>query len=187
MTAFEFLSVALSFVLGLAVTSLLSSVLVVFKARKQVHFDWLPVAWAGAVFVLQVQYWWALFALRDVSRWTLPIFVLLLLLALILFGAGGLILPTSIDEAQGDLREFFRNEGRWGVLALLPYYVVGLFANVLLWGQPLVSSTHGIVMIMMFSIAAVFFAKDRRVQATASAVFGLLLISLLVFRNIYAY
>ena len=187
MTAFEFLSVALSFVLGLAVTSLLASLLGVFKARKQVPLDWLPLAWAGAIFALQVQYWWALFSLRDVSRWTLPSFVSLLLMALILYAAGGLILPTNPAEAQGDLREYFSDEGKWGVFAVLIYYVAGPIANHVLYGQPLVSSTSGMVAIQTGCSAVVFLAKDRRVQTTASVVFGLLLIFLLVFRNVNAY
>ncbi|NIV49407.1 MAG: hypothetical protein GWN46_22710, partial [Gammaproteobacteria bacterium] len=47
MTAFEFLSVALSFVLGLAVTLLLTSLLSAFRARHKTKLDWVPFVWAG--------------------------------------------------------------------------------------------------------------------------------------------
>jgi hypothetical protein len=53
MTHFEFLSVALSFVLGLAVTVLLTSLLTAFRARRKTRMSWLPLTWAFYVLVIQ--------------------------------------------------------------------------------------------------------------------------------------
>ena len=70
MTAFEFLSVALSFVLGLAVTLVLTSLLAAFLARRETKLDWLPFTWAAYVLVYQFQYWWAIFELSSFPEWT---------------------------------------------------------------------------------------------------------------------
>lgn len=53
MSSFEFLSVALSFVLGLAVTLLLTSFLIAFRARRKTRLRWLPLTWAFYVLIMQ--------------------------------------------------------------------------------------------------------------------------------------
>jgi len=65
MTASEFLSVALSFVIGLAVTYLLTSLLSLIRERRTCCPDWLPLLWAFYIFGYQVQYWWASFELSS--------------------------------------------------------------------------------------------------------------------------
>lgn len=57
MTHFEFLSVALSFVLGLAVTVLLTSLLTAFRARRMTRISWLPLTWAVYILIVQFDVW----------------------------------------------------------------------------------------------------------------------------------
>jgi hypothetical protein len=54
MSAFEFLSVGLSFVLGLGVTTVLLSLVKLFRVRATVRWDWIPLAWAIMIFVAQI-------------------------------------------------------------------------------------------------------------------------------------
>ncbi len=53
MSAFEFLSVALSLVLGLAITLILTSLLAAFRARNETRMDEMPFAWTILVLVYQ--------------------------------------------------------------------------------------------------------------------------------------
>ena len=71
MTPFEYLSVGLSFVLGLAIAQTLSGVLKVFHARRDCPVDWLPLTWTAYVLLFQVQYWWTIFQLATAPSWTL--------------------------------------------------------------------------------------------------------------------
>ncbi len=64
MSAFEYFSVALSFVLGLGLTRLLLGALYVFRARERQRVHWIPILWAASIFLFQIQYWWAVFELR---------------------------------------------------------------------------------------------------------------------------
>jgi hypothetical protein len=175
MTAFEFLSVALSFVLGLAVTLVLTSLLAAFRARRESKMDWLPFVWAGYVLVYQFQYWWAIFELSAVPVWTVGTFGVLLLLAVILFLAGGLTLPTGSADYPDDLGEYFRSDGRWGVAALAAYSVVGSVGNFLLFGTPILSPLTAIQAGAVGSAAVTVAAKNRMVQVAATLVFGVLL------------
>lgn len=103
MTRFAFLSVALSFVLGLAVTVLLTSLLTAFRARQKTRTSWLPLTWAAYLLVIQFDVWWEVYGLVSMESWSAGAFVLLLLIALLLFAAGGLILPTRLGDYPEDL------------------------------------------------------------------------------------
>lgn len=41
--------------------------------------------------------WWELYGLVTLERWTIGAFVLILLIALLLFAAGGLVLPFGLS------------------------------------------------------------------------------------------
>lgn len=175
MTAFEFLSVALSFVLGLAVTLVMTSLLAAFRARGESKFHGLSFVWAGFVLVYQFQYWWAIYELAAVPVWTVGTFGMLLLLAVILFLAGGLILPTGHSTYPRDLGEYFRRDGRWGVFALATYSVVGTGGNVLLFDTALTSPLHMIQIGAAATSLTVVLSERPAVQWVATAVFGVLL------------
>lgn len=175
MTAFEFLSVALSFVLGLAVTLVMTSLLAAFRARGESKFHGLSFVWAGLVLVYQFQYWWAIYELSAVSVWTVGTFGMLLLLAVILFLAGGLVLPTSHSTYPDDLGEYFRRDGRWGVFAITAYNLVGTGGNVLLFDTPLTSPLHAIQVGAAATSLIVVLSERPRVQWVATAIFGALL------------
>ncbi len=175
MTAFEFLSVALSFVLGLAVTLVLTSLLAAFRARGESRMDWLPFVWAGYVLVYQFQYWWAIFELSALPVWSVGTFGILLLLAVILFLAGGLILPTGSADYPSDLGVYFRRDGRWGVAALASYSLVGIGGNVLLFGSSLGDPLHVIQSGAVGAAAVVVAARSRALQVAATLAFGVIL------------
>ena len=129
MTPFEFVTVALSLVLVLALALVLSSALAVFRARRDVRIDWLPVVWAVYIFVSQIQYWWGIFGLSSLDDISGLMFGLMLLRPILLFLAGGLVLPSNPHRFRGDLREYFEKDGRWGVLAYAMYWLVVPFST----------------------------------------------------------
>jgi hypothetical protein len=68
------------------------------------------------------------------TRWSVATFGVLLLLAIILFVAGGVILPSGHAEYPSDLREYFERDGKWGVVAIASYGIAGTLGNLLLFG-----------------------------------------------------
>jgi len=72
MKVFEFISVALSFVIGLGIAHLLTAIVALFRSRKQVQLHWMPFVWAAMVFLWMIQYWWGIFELSlIIKNWAL--------------------------------------------------------------------------------------------------------------------
>jgi len=134
MDSFRWIAVALSMLLGIGVTRLLAAGVSVFRSRTHARLDWIPLVWAACVFLWQLQFWWAIVELeRIVEVWTLGRFLLLVALALSLFVAAALVLPTN-ELAPGDsLRASFERDGRWALVALSLYFALALLVDWKLW------------------------------------------------------
>jgi len=172
MTHFEFLSVALSIVLGLGVTVLLTSLLGVFRARRKTRVSWLPLTWAFYILVIQFDVWWEVFGLASVESWTAGAFVLLLLIALLLFVAAGLVLPTRLGDYPEDLDEYFQRDGRWAVAVVGLFQAVAMFTNTALFHFDILGFMNiWNALAIAITIVAVL-AKGRILQGAAAAAFG---------------
>jgi hypothetical protein len=187
MTAFEFLSVALSFVLGLAVTLLLTSLLSAFRARHKTKLDWVPFVWAGYALAFQFQFWWAIFELSALPRWTVAMFSLSLLLVALLFLAGGLVLPSGMHEYPADLRAYFETDGRWGAGSLGLYHLVALFANLVLFESPLTDRLHAVSLAAAVVAGLIVWTGSRKMHVALTLAFGVLTALALVWATRPAY
>lgn len=173
MTHFEYLMVALSFVLGLAVTVLLTSLVVAFRLRRKSQMSWLPFAWAAYLLVIDFEVWWEIFGVASMESWHVGAFILLLLLALLLFAAGALVLPTGIGEYPEDLDEYFQEDGRWGVALIALFEVVAVVANITLLDVSVFGSMNIWNALAAVLISVVVIARHRVVQSVATILFGL--------------
>ncbi|MDX1506785.1 MAG: hypothetical protein R3358_00805 [Woeseiaceae bacterium] len=172
MTHFEFLSVALSFVLGLAVTVLLTSLLTAFRARRETRLGWLPLTWAAYILVIQFDVWWEVYGVATMETWSAGAFVILLLLTLLLFAAGGLILPRGLRSYPTDLDAYFEQDGKWAVAVLGVFALTAIVANVMLFDeQPL-----GLMNLWNLGAIAITLtvvtAKRRGIQNAFTIVYG---------------
>jgi hypothetical protein len=178
---FEFLTVGLSFVLGLAVTVLLTSLLAVFRARHSTRMSWLSLVWAFYILVLQFDVWWEAYGLATLENWSPASFSILLALALLLFAAGGLILPSASADYPQDLATYFDEDGRWAVGLVGLFALVGIVANVLLFGVPPshpVNLLNAGVMLLCFLVV---FVTHTFVRATLTLFYGVFLAFYLYF------
>jgi len=172
MSPFEFVSVALSFVLGLGITRLLSSAVNVFRWRNDIEIHWIPLAWAGAVFLFQIQYWWAIFELNElVEIWTLLHFLTLLSLALFLFVAGALVLPMSKPAETTSLLENFEHNGRWALVFLSGYFLLSVWANWYFWETSPVSYIGALIAALLIGQILFLTIRNLRVRGVLTALF----------------
>ncbi|MFG1691515.1 hypothetical protein ACGF5M_05115 [Gemmatimonadota bacterium] len=113
MSTFEFISVLLSIVVGLALTRLLSGVGRALEIRRGLRFYWVQGVWVVNVGLLLVAFWWAtLFSHVDQETWLFPNFALLLGYSVLLFLQAVLILPTDLAEGA-DLEAHFFEVRPW--------------------------------------------------------------------------
>ena len=172
MSAFEYFSVAFSFVLGLGVTRLLLGFVNVFRMREQLETHWIPLVWGASVFVYQIQFWWAGFELNNaLTHWTHIAFITLLSHTLLLFVAGALVLPIHAQSEHDRLLDYFDREGRWSILALAIYAALSFWTNWSLFGTSPLSRVGAIVGLIFVLAVAGFFAKARWLQGALAIAF----------------
>ena len=135
MDAFSYLSVLISIVVGLALASLLTGFAAMVRARARVNFYWPLAAQMVLLFLLQVQLWWALFSLREVSHWSFPGFLVVLLQAVLVYLATAILVPDIRDGERIDLKACYFREARWFFAVLLVYVFDSLGKSLVLTGR----------------------------------------------------
>lgn len=181
MSIFEYVTVAISIVLGLGVAQLLSGALELVRFRRVARFHWVPLGWTASIFVIQVEFWWSLFGLSGTPEvWTHANFLLAIATSLCLFAAGSLILPKRWPDSGIDLMAHFEAEGKAGVAAFALFNVLALPLNARLFGAPLVSLVSLYLLAMLAAQTAVILSRSRRVMGIMTALFLALQLGVLI-------
>jgi hypothetical protein len=122
MTPFEHLAVMISIVLGLGMAHLLISFNKLVQARSRVRWYWLPLLWAAVIFVAQVEWWWASYAMRQETVWNFFYFLFMLMSPVTLYLAAAFVLPNVRDNHVCDLRQYYYDTRGWffGLVAAGP-------------------------------------------------------------------
>lgn len=171
MEEFRVVVTVLSMVLGLGVTRLLLGLVTVFRTRNTSRLDWLPLSWAGIVFLFMLQYWWTINSLQiEYSNFKFASFLYFIFMTLFLFLAAALILPNRPEDEVGGMKEYFDRDGRYALLALATFLACGLVANLIFFRVSLFS-VWGLLEIPMLTIPCMVFVtvpRGRKVLLTAA-------------------
>jgi hypothetical protein len=172
MDSFRWISVVLSIILGLGITHLLSAAVGVFRARDRLQLDWVPLVWAGCVFIWQLQFWWGIIELQGiVPQWFLGSFLILVSLTIFLFLAASLILPPARFDENGSLRDSFEHDGRWALIALTAYNGLAIVADWVLWGVSPLSWWGALLLVLALLPLVGALNRNRRVQAAITIIY----------------
>jgi hypothetical protein len=165
----------LGIVLALGLTRLLATWVALFRARGQARFDWVPIVWAACIFMLLLQYSWALLYLATMNRdWSFARSLAPLAEAMLLFVASALILPSELRPGE-DLREVFERDGRWAISVVAVYKAIAIALD--WWGfaaWPL-SKNVGINGLLLASAVAFALVRIRWMEWAATVVFAIVL------------
>ena len=175
MSEFEIITITLSFIVGLGVAQLLTSFSAAMRARLEHPLHWMPFAWGVPILVFSVQYWFALLGLNQVlGSWGWLWYAQMLALAIALFLAGAMLLPTRASTARAGLREDFIVHGRYSLLALIVYLLGWIAPNAKMDGG-IVFNEANVLNTVMAGVAIVAFkSKDERIWIIATALFYVL-------------
>lgn len=110
---FEHISVLVSIILGLGITQMLMSVHRLVQARDRVRLYWLSLLWAALIFVAQVEWWWASYAMRQETVWNFFYFLFVLASPVTLYLAAAFTLPDIEKGERYDLREYYYGSRGW--------------------------------------------------------------------------
>jgi hypothetical protein len=174
MTQHEYVFIAVSIILGLAITRLLSSVAGLIRAHRRVSFHWATALWGACVMLFILQLWWVGWELRTFSDWTIFDFFALVIGAIFVYGAAELALPAEnydiTDDSELDFIAHSHSLGRVSAASMLGYFCVGTYVNITLFGNPALPSVviplvGGLLMLLVilkpgwFKILSVVFAN----------------------------
>ncbi len=176
MSVFDFATIAVSFILGLAVTYLLESIVNAFRARRTCRLHWLPFTWAGFVLLHLFQFWWALYEVNGMLSISVGVFSLLLFLSALLFLAGALVLPSGEIEYPKDLAEYFFTDGSWGVGAIGLFNLTAILANVLLFKASMLDSVNLLNMLLVVIAVLVVVTRTQVWQIRLTIAYFMVLI-----------
>ena len=135
MDPYEYLTIFISVVLGLAVVHLLSGVSLMLDTRVRQRADWIHAVWTINVFVTTLLVWWFNFSLTAVQSWTLLHFLNLVAYSVVLYLLSGLLFPVRGAEII-DFRAHFEANRPLFFMVWLVFLAVD-FADVALARQAL--------------------------------------------------
>lgn len=135
MSPFEYISVLLSVILGLAVTQVLQGYRSLLLSRTRVRRHWPTLIWSVLVLVFAGQSWWASFGLADREQWTFAVFLVLLVQMGLLYMLAAVILPDVPEGMDIDLPRHFEAQRRPFFATLLLLLLVSLLKDLMLEGN----------------------------------------------------
>jgi hypothetical protein len=139
MSQHEYIFIAVSIILGLALTRLLHTMGMIVRSHERVVFHWAPITWALSVLVFILQLWWIGWGLRSIDEWQFLDFMVLVFGSIFLYGAAELALSPPESESL-DLLDESRRLGRLSALSMLMYFLVGPYVNIFMYGYGVMPS-----------------------------------------------
>lgn len=135
MTAFEYLSVLLSIILGLAITQVLQGYRSLLLTRGTIRLYWPTLIWSGLVLLIATQSWWASFALDGRRDWQFGIFAVILVQMGLIYMLAAVVLPDVSGGFAIDLQAHYAAQRRPFFACLLGLIGVSLLKDLLLDGS----------------------------------------------------
>ena len=133
--SFNYLSVLLAIVLGLAITQVLQGLRGLILTRAKVKLYLPTLIWAGLVLLIAIQGWWASFGMRTLAHWTFVALLVIVLQAISVYMAAALVLPDVTGDAIVDLRDHYFAHKSWFFGALLATIVFSVAKDLALAGH----------------------------------------------------
>lgn len=140
MTQHEYIFIAISIVLGLAMARLLHTAALLVRAHSRLTYHWATMLWGVCIFLYILQLWWVGWELRLVTDWSIIDFFALVIGAIFVYGAAELALPIEdydiSDDTELDFLAHSRSLGRVSAMSMLGYFAVGPYVNLTMFGNP---------------------------------------------------
>ncbi|HVX04397.1 MAG TPA: hypothetical protein VHA71_04660 [Rhodanobacteraceae bacterium] len=112
--------IVIGIVIGLGLTHLLRGMARLIEHPKREGIWWVHLVWVLSIFLYLIHFWWFEFELGAITHWNFPIYLFLILYAVLLYVLCALLFPEDISDYRG-FRDYFMARRHWffGVLALV--------------------------------------------------------------------
>ena len=162
MSAFEYFSVFMSIILGLAVVHLLGGVSLILDQRVKARVSGLHLIWVLNMFSLITWVWWGNWQLEGVESFSPVHYVAMVLFSVVLYLMCGLLFPVKGKEVEDFHEQFEMNRSRFFLLGL------ALLVAALLQGyvdRQVLEEPDTVERMVMLGILAVLFIFAARTSA----------------------
>jgi hypothetical protein len=139
MTQHEYIFIAVSIILGLAITRLLHTAAMITRAYKSVEFHWSSALWALSILIYILQLWWIGWGLRNIQTWTFFDFLVLVFGSILVYGSAEMALPAP-DHKQLDMLHHNQHLGRLSAVFMSVYFLVGPYVNIVMLDNAIIPS-----------------------------------------------
>ncbi|MFT4615082.1 MAG: zinc transporter ZupT [Bacteroidia bacterium] len=170
MTQHEYVFIAISITLGLAITRLLHTVAMLIRARRRVSFHWATAVWAFCVMFYILQLWWVGWGLRSMEAWAFTDFLTLMAASICIYGAAEMALPVPDEDHMLDFLTHSQGIGRLSAVSMLLYFLMGPYVNITMFRNDVAPSI--VMPILGIILMATIVASPRAFRA-CSALFAL--------------
>ena len=136
MESFNYLSVLISIILGLAIVQVLQGVRGLVLTRSKVKLYTPTILWTGMALLIAIQDWWASFSMHQQANWNFLGLLTIVLQATSVYMIAALILPDAKGGNTVDLREHYFAHRHWFFGAVLGSVVFSLLKELVLYGRP---------------------------------------------------
>ena len=179
MTQHEYVFVAISIILGLAITRLLHTVGMLIRAHRQVTFHWSTALWGLCVLCYCLQFWWVGWALREIDDWSFADFAILTAGSICVYGASEMALPVPDGDRPPDFLMHSETLGRLSALSLLLYFAIGPYVNIQMFGNGLMPSLAVPLLGALLMALVIFLPRSFRVMSVLFTTYtaGILLLT----------
>jgi hypothetical protein len=170
MTPFEYLSVLLSIILGLAITQVLQGYRALLLVRHTIKAYWPSLIWSVLILLFAAQAWWVSFGLEEQTDWRFDTFLVILLQMGLIYMMAALVLPDITGDAETELAAHYETQRRPFFICLALVVVVSLMKDLMLEGrlpEPLNIAFH----VMLAAVALLGLVLKRQSLQLALALF----------------
>ena len=105
MSAFEFVAVLFSVIVGLAISHLLGAASELIEVHSRVKTYWVNTIWLITVFIWDIFTWWGMWELNNLEYWNYPSFSLVVVNLSGIYFMTTLVLPQPTETGKIDLKE----------------------------------------------------------------------------------
>lgn len=158
-----------SLIVGLAIVELITTLGRLIRARERVRFHWIPLVWAGLIFMQLVQSWWVYYYVLKADVWREYFaYMSFLVQPILLYLISSWILPQRIGKAKIDLKNYYFKEHVWlfGLMSIATATSIG--QEIYFLGSPLFhkAGIPSYIALLLFIHMAIF--RNPRFHAIAT-------------------
>jgi hypothetical protein len=152
----------ISIIVGLGLTEMFGNLHRLIRNRERVRWDALPLAWVATLFLLVINYWWALYLHLDGSTQARTAAQMGLSLAapILLFLATASVLPHFEPDEKWDMRRHYDRQRKVFILTFALYQVC-TFTTALIVGS-MSWDYLAVVRVVIFALLVSTLATNNR-------------------------